>query len=126
MMMAPSTASQKNSSMVKLSPSGSAIHSVSWSMNALTMKVNSPSVRMMTGKLRNFAIGLTTALTSPKTSATSSTVANLEPNLPSPKLIPGSNQAATHSATALTATLMTKFMVPIVPDDQTAILRPRT
>ena len=107
----PSTASHQKSRMAKDSPSGSLIHSVICSMKALTTKVKSPSVRTIAGKDRTFAIGLTTALMTPKRRATSRTVVNFEAKVepPSPSVMPSTRNAATHSAMPLTTTLMRKL-----------------
>ena len=114
MISAPMTASHQKASMTKLRPSGSEIHSVSCRRKALTMKVNSPSVRTIAGKARNFAMGFTTALTSPKIRATRMIVVKFEAKVvpSSARTMPSTSQAATHSATALIAVLIRKLVMP--------------
>ena len=113
MTTAAKTASQKNLSIVNARPSGSLIHSVTWSRKALTTKVNRPKVSTRAGNERNRAIGPRIALTRPKRRATSTIVTSFDVHgLPSaPKWIPLTTKAATHRATALIAVLSTKFFM---------------
>jgi diacylglycerol O-acyltransferase/trehalose O-mycolyltransferase len=98
--IAPRTAVQNPSTRNGRS-SWSQIHDVSSSMRALTTKVNSPSVRMNSGKVSTRTTGRMIALTSPKMTATPSSVRTRFPVVPGPTVMPPTSQAAAASAAAL-------------------------
>ena len=111
-MIAAQMASHQNWSMVKGRSSHSQSHSRTWSMNALTTMRNSPSVTTMKGSDKSRAIGLTKALSTPKTSATRrivTTFFSVEPPS-SPRWTPSTTRAATQRATPLATTRIRKFL----------------
>src|SRR6478735_6119546 len=110
MMSEPRMASQKKCSTWKDRLSLPEIHDVSWSIRALTMKTNRPSVRMMNGSDSSLAMGRMNALMMPKISATMTTVLTISPVEPSPNVMPGMSHAATQRATALMTVWSAKLM----------------
>ena len=73
-------------------------------MAALMMNVNSPRLRMISGKLNSFTSGFTKVLMTPNSRATRTTLSRRVPN-PSaslPMAMPGTTRAATHRAMPLT------------------------
>jgi hypothetical protein len=83
-------------------PTQEATELVASNIRAFAMKVNNPRVTTYNPQVRKEKIGLITAFTIPKMSATNKTVTHLFP----PMVIPGNSQAVTAIAATFTINLV--------------------